>query len=81
MDPLFAIPVILALALTPLIDDIGFTSMIGLIVFALEAYVIASSRDSVTSAGRTIMLAALAALAAYGAVLGVSIAKSGKNRP
>lgn len=78
MDPLFAIPVILALALTPLIDDIGFTSMIGLIVFALEAYVIASSWDSVTPAGRTIMLAALAA---YGAVLGVSIAKSGKNRP
>lgn len=78
MDPLFAIPVILALVLTPLIDDIGFTSMIGLIVFALEAYVIASSWDSVTPAGRTIMLAALAA---YGAVLGVSIAKSGKNRP
>ena len=77
MDPLFAIPVILALALTPLIDDIGFTSMIGLIVFALEAYVIASSRDSVTSAGRAVILAALAA---YGAVLGVSIAKSGKNR-
>lgn len=78
MDPLFAIPVILALVIMPLIDDIGFTSMIGLIVFALEAYVVASSWDSVTSAGRTIMLAALAA---YGAVLGVSIAKSGKNRP
>lgn len=78
MDPLFAIPVILALALTPLIDDIGFTSMIGLIVFALEAYVIASLWDSVTSAGRAVMLAALSA---YGAVLGVSIAKSGKNRP
>lgn len=78
MDPLFAIPVILALALTPLIDDIGFTSMIGLIVFALEAYAVASSWDSVTPAGRTIMLAALSV---YGAVLGVSIAKSGKNRP
>ena len=78
MDPLFAIPVILALALTPLIDDIGFTSMIGLIVFALEAYAVASSRDSVAPAGRAVMLAALAA---YGAVLGVSIAKSGKNRP
>ncbi len=77
MDPLFAIPVILALVLTPLIDDIGFTSMIGLIVFALEAYAVASSWDSVAPGGRTIMLAALAA---YGAVLGVSIAKSGKNR-
>ena len=78
MDPLFAIPVILVLVLMPLIDDIGFTSMIGLIVFALEAYVVASSWDSVTSAGRAVMLAALFV---YGAVLGVSIAKSGKNRP
>lgn len=51
---------------------------IPVILFALEAYVVATSWDSVTSAGRTIMLAALAA---YGAVLGVSIAKSGKNRP
>lgn len=77
MDPLFAIPVILVLVLTPLIDDIGFTSMIGLIVFALEAYAVASSWDSVAPGGRAVMLAALSV---YGAVLGVSISKSGKNR-